>query len=132
MLRLAAERERLTVIDDQVGAPTGADLLADMTAHALRAATSRPEVAGTYHAVAAGETTWHGYARFVIGFARAGRTADQGRRRCDRADRHERLSDAGRAAAQLAPRHDEAASRVRPLAAAWQDGVDRMLAEILI
>jgi dTDP-4-dehydrorhamnose reductase len=71
MLKLAAERERLTVIDDQFGAPTGADMLADITAHAIRAAARRAELAGTYHAVAAGETTWHGYARHVIEFARA-------------------------------------------------------------
>ncbi len=70
MLRLAAEREQLKVIDDQIGAPTGADLLADVTAHALRAAQVRPELGGTYHAVAAGETSWHGYARFVIEWAR--------------------------------------------------------------
>jgi dTDP-4-dehydrorhamnose reductase len=71
MLRLAKERERLTVIDDQVGAPTGADLLADLTAHALRAAQQRPDVCGTYHAVASGHTHWHGYAQHVIEFARA-------------------------------------------------------------
>ena len=71
MLRLARERERLTVIDDQIGAPTGAELLADLTAHALRTARQRPEVSGTYHAVASGETSWHGYARHVIEFARA-------------------------------------------------------------
>jgi dTDP-4-dehydrorhamnose reductase len=71
MLRLAAEREKLTVIDDQVGAPTGADLLADVTAHALRACARDPSLAGTYHAVASGQTSWHGYARFVIGFAHA-------------------------------------------------------------
>jgi dTDP-4-dehydrorhamnose reductase len=71
MLKLAAERERLTVIDDQFGAPTGADMLADITAHAARAVMQREGLAGTYHAVAAGETTWHGYARHVIEFARA-------------------------------------------------------------
>jgi dTDP-4-dehydrorhamnose reductase len=71
MLRLAQERERLAVIDDQVGAPTGAELLADVSAHVLRAALARPEVSGTYHCVAAGETSWHGYARHVIEFARA-------------------------------------------------------------
>lgn len=70
MLRLAAERERLTVIDDQFGAPTGADLLADLSAHAIRAVRQRPELSGLYHAVAAGETTWHGYARYVIEHAR--------------------------------------------------------------
>ena len=71
MLKLAQERDKLTVIADQVGAPTGADLLADLTAHALRAALAQPELAGTYHAVAQGTTSWHGYARHVIEFARA-------------------------------------------------------------
>ncbi|OHC20202.1 MAG: dTDP-4-dehydrorhamnose reductase, partial [Pseudomonadales bacterium RIFCSPHIGHO2_02_FULL_60_43] len=68
MLRLAQERDSLTVIDDQIGAPTGADLLADVTAHAIRAA--RPELSGLYHLVAAGETSWHGYAGFVLDHAR--------------------------------------------------------------
>lgn len=71
MLRLAKERDKLTVINDQIGAPTGADLLADITAHALRAAQQQPALAGTYHAVASGETSWHGYAQHVIEFARA-------------------------------------------------------------
>ena len=73
MLRLARERDRLTVIDDQIGAPTGADLLADVTAHAIRAVVrQRPAVplSGIYHLVAAGETSWHGYARFVLDYAR--------------------------------------------------------------
>jgi dTDP-4-dehydrorhamnose reductase len=70
MLRLGRERDALTVIDDQLGAPTGADLLADVTAHAARTAQCRPEVAGLYHLVAGGETSWHGYARFVLEFAR--------------------------------------------------------------
>jgi dTDP-4-dehydrorhamnose reductase len=74
MLRLAAERDKLEVIDDQVGAPTGADLLADVTAHALRSVLAKTELAGTYHAVAGGATSWHGYALHVIEFARlAGR-----------------------------------------------------------
>ena len=66
MLRLARERESLSVIDDQVGAPTGAELLADVTAHALRAVTTSPALGGTYHAAAAGETSWHGYACHVV------------------------------------------------------------------
>ena len=70
MLRLAKERERLTVIDDQIGAPTGADLLADITAHAIRTARQRPELSGLYHLAAAGETSWHGYACFVLDRAR--------------------------------------------------------------
>ncbi|GIX52048.1 dTDP-4-dehydrorhamnose reductase [Sphaerotilus sulfidivorans] len=71
MLRLAAERERLTVIDDQIGAPTGADLLADLTAQMVRQVmNSEIDLSGVYHAVAAGETSWHGYASFVIEQAR--------------------------------------------------------------
>lgn len=66
MLRLARERESLDVIDDQIGAPTSAELLADVTAHMLRAAMSVPALAGLYHCVAGGETSWHGYARHVI------------------------------------------------------------------
>ncbi len=71
MLRLAAEREQLTVIDDQIGAPTGADLLADVTAHAIRHVLPpmrRNDLtpSGVYHVAAAGETSWHGYARFVL------------------------------------------------------------------
>jgi dTDP-4-dehydrorhamnose reductase len=71
MLRLAQERAELRVIDDQVGAPTGADLLADVTAHALRVMQAQPAVAGTYHVAAAGETSWHGLAGFAIDTARA-------------------------------------------------------------
>jgi len=70
MLRLAQERDSLKVIADQIGAPTGADLLADVTAHAIRTARQSEGVAGLYHLVAAGETSWHGYARFVLDHAR--------------------------------------------------------------
>jgi dTDP-4-dehydrorhamnose reductase len=71
MLRLASERDTLTVINDQIGAPTSAELLADVTAHALRSALARPELAGLYHCVAGGQTSWHGYARYVLGQAQA-------------------------------------------------------------
>ena len=71
MLRLAAEREQLNVIADQLGAPTGAELIADSTAHALRCAIEKPQVSGVYHLAAAGEVSWHGYAKYVIEQARA-------------------------------------------------------------
>ncbi len=71
ILRLAQERDRLTVIDDQIGAPTGADLLADVTAHAIRTTWRNPDHDGLYHLVASGETSWHGYARFVLQQAQA-------------------------------------------------------------
>ena len=67
MLRLAQEREALSVINDQTGAPTGAELLADVTAHALR----RPAPSGIYHLAAAGSTTWYGYAQYIFALARA-------------------------------------------------------------
>ncbi len=70
MLRLAHERDAIKVIADQTGSPTGADLLADVTAHAIRAARHNSDISGLYHLVAAGEVTWHGYASFVLDFAR--------------------------------------------------------------
>ena len=66
MLRLAQERETMQVINDQFGAPTGADLLADVTAHAIRQVLNRPEDAGVYHLAAAGQTTWFEYAKHVV------------------------------------------------------------------
>lgn len=70
MLRLAKERTELSVINDQIGAPTGAELLADCTAHAIRVALAKPEVAGLYHLVAANTTTWYDYAALVFEQAR--------------------------------------------------------------
>lgn len=66
MLRLAQQRDSLNVIDDQYGTPTGADLLADVTAHAIRVFAQQPELSGVYHLAAGGETTWCRYARFVL------------------------------------------------------------------
>ncbi|AZV28312.1 dTDP-4-dehydrorhamnose reductase [Pseudomonas syringae] len=70
MLRLAKDRETLAVIADQVGAPTGADLIADVTALAIQRVLLNPELAGLYHLAAAGEVSWHGYASHVIDFAK--------------------------------------------------------------
>ncbi|ELY2620013.1 dTDP-4-dehydrorhamnose reductase [Cronobacter malonaticus] len=70
MLRLAKERESLSVINDQHGAPTGAELLADCTAHAIRVAMTKPDVAGLYHLVASGVTTWYDFAALVFDQAR--------------------------------------------------------------
>ncbi|MBQ6656039.1 MAG: dTDP-4-dehydrorhamnose reductase [Ottowia sp.] len=71
MLRLAAEREQLNVIADQWGAPTGAELIADVSAHALAQTLAAPEKAGLYHLAAAGETNWLEYARLVLAHAAA-------------------------------------------------------------
>lgn len=70
MLRLAGERDELRVVADQVGAPTSAELIADVTTMALRQIAVDPSradsVSGTYHLVASGETSWHGYAQYII------------------------------------------------------------------
>lgn len=131
MLKLAGERERLTVIADQIGAPTGAELLADVSAHAARMLRARPELSGLYHCVAAGETSWHGYATHVIERARAAGHA---------------IKVAPDAILPI-PTTDYPTPATRPLNSRldtrrlretfdlvlppWQQGVDRMLAEIL-
>ncbi|WLH34080.1 dTDP-4-dehydrorhamnose reductase [Pseudomonas sp. FP2196] len=69
MLRLAKDRDTLSVIADQVGAPTGADLIADVTALAIRQVLQQPELSGLYHLASGGEVSWHGYASHVIAFA---------------------------------------------------------------
>ncbi len=131
MLRLAAERDKLSVIDDQMGAPTGAELLADVTVHALRRAQASPALAGTYHLAAAGETSWHGYAKHVIEWARA---------------RGHAIKVAPEAIAPI-PTSGYPTPATRPLNSRlsthklqqafglvpppWQQGVDRMLEEVL-
>lgn len=131
MLRLAREREHLEVVSDQAGAPTGAELLADITAHAIRCALDRPEVAGLYHVTASGETSWHSYAQFIIKFARSAGA---------------NIKIAPEAVVPVATDAFRAAAR-RPLNSRldtgkfrdtfhlrlphWQDGVARMLTEIL-
>jgi dTDP-4-dehydrorhamnose reductase len=137
MLRLAQERERLTVIDDQFGAPTGADLIADVTAHAVRQVTgmgnSTPgvDLSGIYHLVAAGQTTWHGYAQHVIETAR--RLAPEKSLKVQ-----EIAAVASSAFVTPARRPHNSRLDTRKLKTtwglqlpAWQQGVDRMLAEIV-
>ena len=131
MLRLAREREQLSVVADQFGAPTGAELLADLSAHALRTAQARSEVSGTYHAAAAGETSWHGYASHVIAAARA-------------AGQPIKVAESAIAAVPTSafptPARRPANSRLGTAKLRqtfgltlprWQDGVERMLAEVL-
>jgi dTDP-4-dehydrorhamnose reductase len=129
MLRLAKERERLAVIDDQIGAPTGADLLADVTAHAARAAIHRQELAGTYHAVAAGEVSWHGYACHVIAVARRAGQVLQ-------AQTIEPVPSSAFPTPAKRPRNSRMnTAKLRSTFAMalpdWRSGVERMLAETL-
>lgn len=144
MLKLAKDRERLTVISDQFGAPTGADLIADVTAHAIRQvrlqtrmandAANDPDgaasLSGIYHLVASGVTTWFDYANHVLGLDAQGGFAP------------------GLAVKEVAPVPSTAfvTTAKRPhnsrlstaklqqtfglTLPAWQQGVNRMLAEI--
>ena len=137
MLRLAGERETLQVIDDQIGAPTGADLLADVTALALRQVcgqTARSDalrLAGLYHLTAAGQTSWHGYASHVIEEAR--------RRKRQPGFRVREIIPVSTDAFPTAARRPFNSRLDTSLLRAtfglnlphWQQGVDRMLTEIL-
>jgi dTDP-4-dehydrorhamnose reductase len=131
MLRLAKERERLTVIDDQYGAPTGADLIADVTAHAIRQVLRTGEGPGTYHLAAAGETNWHGYAQHVIA---------QAQRAQPHAGWKVHSVDPVPTSAFPTPAQRPHNSRLNTALLqntfgvhmpAWQQGMDRMLVEVL-
>lgn len=133
ILRLAKECDKLTVINDQHGAPTGADLIADVTAHAIRSIENAKSMqfSGVYHLVASGETSWHGYANYLIENAKATKP------------------ELGWKVVDIAPVPTSAfpTPATRPLNSRlctqklqqafglvlppWQQGVDRMLAEIL-
>ena len=131
MLKLAAERDVLNVIADQVGAPTGAELLADVTAHAIRRARAQPQLGGTYHCVAGGETSWHDYARHVIAWARA-----HGHPVKVAADAIHAIPSSAYPLPAARPLNSRLATRKLQAAFGltlppWQAGVERMLAEVL-
>ena len=131
MLRLAQERERLTVIDDQWGAPTGADLLADVTAHAISHLRQRPQDGGLYHCAAGGETNWNLYAKYVLAQASQAQAAINIKAK-------EVAPVPTRAFPTPARRPHSSRLDTRKLQAtfgltlpSWQQGVARMLTEIL-
>jgi dTDP-4-dehydrorhamnose reductase len=134
MLRLAKERDSLSVIDDQIGAPTGADLLADITALALQRVQTQPkehELAGLYHLVASGATSWHGYAALVIEHARnAGADIKTAQNAI-----HKIATQAYPTPARRPLNSKLDTSKLRTAFGlhlpAWQQGVTRMLTEIL-
>ena len=131
MLRLASERDQLKVVADQIGAPTGADLLADITAHLIRATLQDRARCGTYHAVASGETSWHQYAQHVLTRAR-----DKGVTLKVQPEQVEALASS--AYPTPAPRplnsrldNHKLQDRFGLVLPHWQTGVDRLLDEIL-
>ena len=76
ILGLAQKKDHLRIVDDQFGAPTSAALIADVTALGIYLVSQEPDhkredLAGTYHLVAAGETSWFGIAQFVLEQAQA-------------------------------------------------------------
>ena len=79
MLRLASARAELKVVCDQVGAPTGAELIADVTALTLQRLRFDPALAarasGIYHLTASGAASWHGYAQWLVREAARGGAA---------------------------------------------------------
>lgn len=66
MLALSQQREELSIIDDQVGAPTSAELIADVSAHAIVQTLRDQTKIGIYHLVASGETSWFEYANYIF------------------------------------------------------------------
>ena len=135
MLRLARERERLTVIDDQWGAPTGAELIADVTAHAVRQVLQRPAgphgEAGIYHLAASGHASWNSYAKHVLAQAAQAQPAiELVAKEVAPVPTSAFPTPANRphnSRLNTAKLQSTFGLRLPP----WQQGVDRMLAEIL-
>ncbi len=73
ILKLAQERDKLSIVSDQVGSPTSAALLADVTAEIVKQIFEPGAIQkyGTYHLVSEGETSWHGYAQLIVAIANA-------------------------------------------------------------
>lgn len=131
MLRLAGERESLSVIEDQIGAPTGADLIADVTAHAIARAQDAVRLTGTYHLAASGETSWFAYAKYVLAYAAAqGVTLKAG---------SDAVTPIPSSAYKVAARRplnsrlntESLREKFGLVLPSWQTGVARMLTEIL-
>ena len=116
MLRLGREREVLRVVDDQHGCPTSAgDLAEAVLALAKRLLAAPPSDAfGTFHCVAAGQTTWCGFARAIFAEAGARLAADTARRR----HHHRRIPDPGQTPGQFSARLHQASAGSRHRAAA--------------
>lgn len=134
MLRLAQEREALSVVADQIGAPTSADLIADVTALALSRVLNDPgsaQLSGLYHLVAAGEDSWCGFARYALAEAeRAGVALKVG------PDQVGAISTADYPTAAPRPLNSRLCTQklehtFRLKMPPWQAGVERMLQEFL-
>lgn len=129
MLRFGKERTTMSVINDQFGAPTSAELLADCTAHAIRTAFAKPEVAGLYHLIASGTTTWFDYADLVFAEARKhGVELAVTQLNAVTTDEFPTPAKRPHNSRLNTTRFQQTFGLVLPQ---WQDGVKRMLTEIL-
>jgi dTDP-4-dehydrorhamnose reductase len=135
ILRLAQERDQLRIVSDQIGAPTGAELIADVTAHIVRSLQSKVNetpVSGLYHLAARGHTSWYGFAHYIL----------------TQAARADVLLKTSTGSLYPIPSTEYPTPAVRPLNSRldttklqktfnlylpdWQDGVFRTLSEILV
>lgn len=66
ILRLAQQQDKLTIVNDQTGSPTGAELIADITALTLLMIKHKPEISGLYHLTASGSTSWYEFAKLIL------------------------------------------------------------------
>ncbi|ATJ82665.1 dTDP-4-dehydrorhamnose reductase [Halomonas beimenensis] len=129
MSQLIRERDALQVVDDQFGAPTGAELIADVTALAMPKAYRDPLREGLYHLAASRTTTWCGYATFIAEYLQEQGIATQAK-----AERIEAVPTSAwptPAARPLNSRLDTSKlERTFDLTMPhWQDGVARVLRE---
>ncbi len=125
MLPLGAERDELRVVADQIGTPTPAALIADVTAHALRHPGG---LSGTWHLTASGQTSWHGFAEALFAEALAAGVLAKAPL-VEAIPSSEYPTPAKRPAWSVLDNHrlQQDFGIVLP---AWQDGLKRVMAEI--
>ncbi len=131
ILRLAQQRDKLTVVNDQIGSPTGAELIADITAFALLTTKHKPKISGLYHLAASGSTSWYEFAKFILKSAESANlplkiqsTALQPITSSDFPSAAQRPFNSRLSSLKLAQTFDL-------MLPAWQIGVERTLAEIV-
>lgn len=131
ILRLAQQRDKLTVVNDQIGSPTGAELIADITAFALLTTKHKPKISGLYHLAASGSTSWYEFAKFILRSAESANlplkiqsTALQPITSSDFPSAAQRPFNSRLSSLKLVQTFDL-------MLPAWQIGVERTLAEIV-
>ena len=130
IIHLAKNKDNLSIINDQIGAPTGAELLADVTAYSICTAIRKPKVSGLYHIAAKGEISWYDYAKFILDQARQFKIKLK-------AQAENIQPVASRSFSQIAPRPENSRLNTKKIEhifdftlPLWQTGVTRILTEI--